>query len=110
LKIDRTSDVRKVKNIETFILRGETVPIIDLKRVFALNDDHNTQIQPLLVVRVGEEVIGLAVDKLQEGQDVIIKPLEGALATYPIYRGAAIMGDGRVLLVLDTDEVVSHAY
>ncbi|CSA42024.1 chemotaxis protein CheA [Vibrio cholerae] len=58
---------------------------------------------------MGDDVLGLAVDRLQEGQDVIIKPLEGALATFSIYRGAAIMGDGRVLLVLDTEEVVKHA-
>ncbi|CSI71799.1 chemotaxis protein CheA [Vibrio cholerae] len=31
------------------------------------------------------------------------------MATFSIYRGAAIMGDGRVLLVLDTEEVVKHA-
>ncbi len=112
LKINRGRDVRKVKNIETFILRGETVPIINLKRVFDIEEtgEPETEIQPLLVVRVGEEIIGLAVDKLQEGQDVIIKPLEGTLAAFSIYRGAAIMGDGRVLLVLNTEEVVSHAY
>ncbi|GHZ64535.1 chemotaxis protein CheA [Vibrio cholerae] len=110
LKISRHKDIRRVKNLDTFILRGETVPILYLKRAFEMNSAQiYPDIQPILVVRVGDDVLGLAVDRLQEGQDVIIKPLEGALATFSIYRGAAIMGDGRVLLVLDTEEVVKHA-
>lgn len=84
------------------------MPILYLKRAFEMNSAQiYPDIQPILVVRVGDDVLGLAVDRLQEGQDVIIKPLEGALATFSIYRGAAIMGDGRVLLVLDTEEVVN---
>lgn len=98
LKISRHKDIRRVKNLDTFILRGETVPILYLKRAFEMNSAQiYPDIQPILVVRVGDDVLGLAVDRLQEGQDVIIKPLEGALATFSIYRGAAIMGDGRVL-------------
>ena len=110
LKIDRNKDIRRVKNFDTFILRGETVPVLYLKDVFHMGEPNNKpDIQPVLVVRVGDDILGLAVDKLQEGQDVIIKPLEGALAPFSIYRGAAIMGDGRVLLVLDTEEVIRHA-
>ncbi|MBF9000387.1 chemotaxis protein CheA [Vibrio nitrifigilis] len=111
LKVDRTKDIRRVKSFDTFILRGETVPILYLKDVFQMGEPSDKpDIQPVLVVRVGDDILGLAVDKLQEGQDVIIKPLEGALSPFSIYRGAAIMGDGRVLLVLDTEEVVRHAH
>jgi two-component system chemotaxis sensor kinase CheA len=110
LKINTKKDLRRVKQMDTFILRGETIPVLYLNDVLGMPGQERSEIQPILVVKIGEELLGLAVDRLQEGQDVIIKPLEGALATFPIYRGAAIMGDGRVLLILNIEEVIRHAH
>lgn len=111
LKLDVIHDVKKVKQVDTFVLRGQAIPMVFMSDLLGLpseiQDPGNV---PVLVLRIGEEQMGLAVDKLQEGHDVIIKPLEGTLASYNIYRGAAILGDGRILLILNIEELLNHAY
>ena len=39
--------------------------------------------------------------------EVVVKPLNGVLAKVPEYAGAAIMGDGRTVLVVNTERLFS---
>ena len=48
---------------------------------------------------------GLEVDRLGERLDVMLKPLEGLLAGVPGIAGTTLLGDGRVLIVLDLHEI-----
>ena len=50
--------------------------------------------------------MGLVIDDFREGMDVILKPLQGALAGMRGYSGTALLGDGRVLLILDLKELI----
>jgi two-component system chemotaxis sensor kinase CheA len=59
-----------------------------------------------MVIAVGGQRIGIAVDAFRDVMEVIVKPLEGVLAGLPGYTGTAVMGDGRVVLVLDLKELV----
>jgi two-component system chemotaxis sensor kinase CheA len=45
--------------------------------------------------------LALLVDELLGQQQVVIKPLSGALAKTPGVSGGAVLGDGRVGLILD---------
>ena len=38
--------------------------------------------------------------------EVVVRPLAGLLAALPGVRGAALLGDGQVMLVLDLAELV----
>jgi two-component system chemotaxis sensor kinase CheA len=62
--------------------------------------------EAVLVVRIGARTIGLVVDRFREGIDVILKPMDGLLAGMRGYSGSALLGDGRVLLVLNLKELV----
>jgi two-component system chemotaxis sensor kinase CheA len=57
-------------------------------------------------VRVSGQTIGLGVSAFGEGMEVILKPLEGMLAKIVGYAGTALLGDGRVLLILDLKELI----
>jgi len=60
----------------------------------------------VLIVRVGEETVGLLVDEFRETADIILKPLAGVLAGLKSYSGSALMGDGSVLMVLNVKEML----
>jgi two-component system chemotaxis sensor kinase CheA len=47
---------------------------------------------------------GLVVDKFVSEVEVLVKPLSGGLELCKEFQGAAIMGDGRVVLVLNAME------
>jgi len=50
----------------------------------------------------GEKRVGIVVDRLRGQQEVVIKALDPAVTgEAPVVAGATIMGDGRVVLILD---------
>jgi len=55
----------------------------------------------VVVVTNGSTKYGLIVDKLQDSEEIVIKPLGKHLQNCKGYAGATIMGDGRIALILD---------
>ena len=63
-----------------------------------------TERQYAVIVGRGDKRVGLVVDRLRGQQEVVIKPVDTAIAGAPTavaLAGATIMGDGRVVLILD---------
>jgi len=58
----------------------------------------------VVIAVAGGQVGGLEVDRLGERLDVILKPMGGLLAGMPGLSGTTLLGDGRVLIVLDLHE------
>jgi chemosensory pili system protein ChpA (sensor histidine kinase/response regulator) len=56
---------------------------------------------PVLLIRSGSRDMALQVDGLVGTQEVVIKPLSPQISSLPGIAGATILGDGRVVLILD---------
>ncbi|MDR3514208.1 MAG: chemotaxis protein CheA [Azospirillaceae bacterium] len=105
----RRDAVQRIKTSEVFVLRDSVVPLVRLDNLLGIDapiwfgngDDE----EAVLVVHVGGNLIGLVVDHFREGMDIILKPLNGILAGVRGYIGTALLGDGRVLLVLNLKEL-----
>lgn len=87
-------------------IRGETIRLVDV--CGAMSIDRSGQPEPLrkLAVIVETEFgrrIGLIVDELLGQQQVVIKSLEANYRSISGVAGTAILGDGRVRLILDID-------
>jgi len=107
VKIPR-GDIMRIKHSEAFVLRDRVVPLLQLSTLLDLGDDLEPEDETaVLVVRVAGQTVGLAISAFGEGMEVILKPLEGLLAKIPGYAGTALLGDGRVLLVLDLKELIA---
>ncbi|MGB5538937.1 MAG: Hpt domain-containing protein, partial [Gammaproteobacteria bacterium] len=63
-------------------------------------ENAGTQI-PVLLVRTGDKRIGMQVDSLLGSREVVIKPLGAQLSLVDGVSGATILGDGRVVMILD---------
>ena len=59
----------------------------------------------IVVVSTGSMKYGLIVDKLQDSEEIVIKPLGRHLQQCKGYAGATIMGDGRIALILDVANI-----
>ena len=53
---------------------------------------------------------GLIVDRLQDSEEIVIKPLGRHLQQCKGYAGATIMGDGRIALILDVSNLARMAH
>ncbi len=63
----------------------------------------------IVVVPTGAMKYGLIVDKLQDSEEIVIKPLGRHLQHCKGYAGATIMGDGRIALILDVSNLAQMA-
>ena len=88
-------------------VRGRLVPLLrlgDHLGVSAAEQDPQRAI--VVVVEVGHERRCLLVDELLGKQEVVIKSLGETFANQTLFAGAAILGDGRVGLILDATRLV----
>ena len=94
--------LRRIKAAETMVLRDAIIPVLRLRRLLDLPDDDRARdSEAVMVVRLSNLVVGVVIDQFKEGIDIILKPLDGLIANLSHYAGTAILGDGRVLLVLN---------
>ena len=94
------------------MLRNRLVPVLrlsDLLELRASEAAQSSEMVPMIVVQTGGEELGLVVDKLHSGIDAIVKPLEGVMANCSTFSGTALLGDGRVLLVINLKELLASA-
>ena len=55
----------------------------------------------IVVLQADDRPFGLVVDAIRDTEEIVVKPLQKQLKGISVFAGAAIMGDGRVALVLD---------
>ena len=79
------------------------IPLVDLGLLIGLDGRDLRGGDPFPVVLTGEaeDCAGLVVDGLTGALEAVIKPLGLPLKKIPGLSGATVMGDGRIVLVLD---------
>jgi two-component system chemotaxis sensor kinase CheA len=91
---------------ELIKIRGNLLPLIRLSHVVQVDPNHEEPWEALVVVveHHGQKRC-LMVDRLIGRQEVVIKSLGESLKRVKVVAGGAIMGDGRVGLILDVDGI-----
>lgn len=89
-------------------LRGEPLPFLRLRDLFELEANGPSR-ESVVVVQFGDRRAGIAVDGLMGEMQTVIKPLGRPLQNVPAVSGAAILGDGRVGLILDVAVLLRRA-
>jgi two-component system, chemotaxis family, sensor kinase CheA len=107
VEISRTfeSEVHQVDNYEVLQLRNQVLPLLRLGR--PPDGDHRSKLF-VLVILVGERKYGLIVDTLEGEEELVIKALDDQTFSTDLVSGASILGDGRVVLILNLPAVVEH--
>ncbi|MCR9162015.1 MAG: chemotaxis protein CheA [Nannocystaceae bacterium] len=106
------ADIETVEGHEVVSLRGKTLPILHLSRIFGLQTNYR-YLDPariyVVIVGLAQHRVGIVVDELLGQQDVVIKPLGRALRGVPGIAGATELGGGRTVLLLDVSVLVEEA-
>jgi len=91
-------------------IRGGFVPIVDLGARLGFHNDDTVELagRVLLLVETGSgRRAALAVDRVLDQREVVIKGLENNYGHVPGIAAATILGNGRIALIIDTDEVTT---
>lgn len=105
------SAIRTVEGREVLTLRGATLPLCRIDRLFRLTraaQEAPPQRQFVVVCAVGARRVGFVVDDLEGQQDIVIKALGKSLSAVRGFAGATDLGDQRVALVLDAPALLEE--
>ena len=102
------SEVHQVDNYEVLQLRNQVLPLLRLGRPPAIEDDRKSNKLFVLVITVGEKKYCLVVDALEGEEELVIKALDDQTFSTDLVNGASILGDGKVVLILNLPAVVEH--
>lgn len=90
--------------VEAVLFREKLLPLIRLSRLFERKEDDRAH-GVLVVVEGREQLYCIAVDQLIGKQEVVIKSLGTTFRDVPAISGGAILGDGRVGLIVDVNSL-----
>jgi len=89
-------------------LRGAPVPYVRLRNWYALPGQRPAR-ESIVIVEENGMQAGLAVDHLYGAHQTVIKPLGTHLKNLPGIAGSAILGSGRVALIVDVGSLMREA-
>lgn len=101
-------EIHTVNQRPVFVLRDRVLPLLRLREVF----DFSLHSKPdgyehVVVVRANQRSAGLIIDDLIGEEEVVVKSLGGVIGEVPGIASAAILGDGRVSLIVDVAGLLS---
>jgi two-component system chemotaxis sensor kinase CheA len=94
--------IETVGNAPVFRRRGRLLPLLSLaEAVGEAGGWREREAVHIVVLQAEKHLFGLVVDGIFDTQEIVVKPLGKQLMDLNLYAGATIMGDGRVVLILD---------
>lgn len=98
--------VTPIRGNRAFVLREATLPLLSLSDLLGLTGTTEQDEMTVLVLSVANQRVGVVVDAIAERMETITRPLGGLLSGMPGMTGTTVLGNGRVLLVLDMAELI----
>jgi two-component system chemotaxis sensor kinase CheA len=106
VEIARTveTEVHRVDHYEVIQLRNQVLPLVRLGQA----SSSGAQKLFVLVISAGERKFGLIVDGLEGEEELVIKALDDHAVSTDLVSGASILGDGRVVLILNLSAIIER--
>lgn len=102
----KPDDIKFVQKQEVVLFRNSVIPVIRLDRVLEVHKEETDQkTLTLVIVKRGDRLTGLVVDRIIGQQEIVQKSLGKFLSHIKIITSATILGDGNVALILDVNSI-----
>ena len=115
-EIVRYQNITRIPEAPLFIkgivnLRGQVIPVVDLKRRFYQVDSQVTEDTRIVVVKVGDKTIGIIADEVSEVLRIPEEAIEPTPTLLNSFNQSGIIGvgklEGRLLILLDLENTLS---
>lgn len=100
------SAITQVRSGEACVLRDRTIPILRLGDIVGSTAQTRSE-ELLLVLEIGASVLGLVVDGIGERFETLLRPPAGLLKAVRGILGTTVLGDGRIVMVLDLEALLA---
>lgn len=98
----KAEEIETIRGREVIRLRNGILPLVRVSSVFHMpaNGLHRKW-HYIVVLGLAEHRVGLVVDSLLGQKEIVIKSVGSILGSVPGIAGSTILGDGRVIMILD---------
>jgi two-component system chemotaxis sensor kinase CheA len=109
-EITRTSEgeIHQVEHFDVLQLRNEVLPLLRLGAAAEAGAEPGHYKVFVLVIKTGDRKFGLVVDGLVGEEELVIKAIDDQQIETDLISGASILGDGRVVLILNLTALVDR--
>ena len=102
-------DLSTINGREVIRLRNSVLPLARLSEILGVgqngNGKHDGEMY-VVVVGLAEQRLGIVVDSLLGQKEIVIKSLGDYLGSVRGIAGSTILGDGRVIMIIDVGELM----
>jgi two-component system chemotaxis sensor kinase CheA len=102
------SELHQVGTYEILQLRGQALPLLRMGHRCREGESRNRGKIFILVISFGERKIGLIVDGMEGEEELVIKALDDQTVVTDLVSGASILGDGRVVLIMNMAAILER--
>ncbi len=103
-------EVTSLQGRDIINLRGDILPVFRLGRLMGFPEVENPPDEfPVLIAMSANRKVGFIVDGLNGKREIVIKSLEQNFRSVRGLIGASIMGDGRIIMVVDVQGLLDMA-
>jgi two-component system, chemotaxis family, sensor kinase CheA len=100
--------IHQVEHYDVLQLRNEVLPLLRLGRAPEAGPASARRKVFVLVINSADRKFGLIVDELVGEEELVIKALDDQSLSTDLVSGASILGDGRVVLILNLTALVAR--
>jgi len=99
------ANLKSIHGTQFLYVRSKLVPSFRLRELFNVRNGVPEKEIGIIIEKEGEKY-GLIVDVITSQQEIVVKPLNGFLTGIKGFSGVTILGDGRVIPILDVSSLV----
>ena len=100
-------DAHEVNQAAVLRWRGQLVPLLDLGFAFGSRGEVRSD-GFVMIIEINGRLRGLVIDSLIGIRDIVVKGLDTIVGKHVGISGATILGDGRVIMILDPSSLVAQ--
>lgn len=95
--------VERIEGVRVLRFRGTVLPLLSLQEEMGLpaNESADRRFVRIVVVVAEGRRYAIEVDQIRHTEEIVVKPLSKYFKHIGLFTGAAVLGDGRVALILD---------
>lgn len=105
-------EIFRVEGRETIMLDEQAVPLVDLGAVLGFpvpgHPDQPTD-RKVILLHASDRTIAFQVENLFREQELVLKPMGAEIEAAQYVSGAALLGSGEVIIVLDANDLIRSA-
>lgn len=98
---ENTSAFETLQGLPLYRLRESLIPVVSLRGLLGLTRKSVNTATTLVICQAGGSRYGVVVDEVIDTQEIVVKPVGRRVRHIPCYAGCTILGDGRIIMIMD---------